>query len=191
MVKDDGPDIVIPQSVHAQRLADMIHREIAEAKRIAIALGVVSSPKTRKRLVQIIKNGPRTIEDFLLRGEAKVGLYPLVFRDQLDDSGKLPRDMDDYLKSLAWRRKFSGRPKKDPVEWLAVRLVYWIQSFTGRPRWGDVAEIIDRIFPDFDIPTQFAPHDGKGTVTYRRRRWIKEKVKRYCLRAQQFRPHEV
>ncbi|MDZ4346282.1 MAG: hypothetical protein U1E51_28040 [Candidatus Binatia bacterium] len=185
-----GPEIEIQQSVHAQQFSDQIRFEIAEARRIGEAYHVVSSSKLRNRVVRAVKRGPRNVDDVILLIQMK-GIYPLVHRDQLAN-GTMPRDMNDYLRSLSWLGKFNkgargGRPRQVPAEWLAVRLAWWFQQFIGRPCWESITEIVAAAFPS----ALFGPGKitkSKKNINYRRRRFAKELVRRYCRWAQAFRP---
>lgn len=196
LLKRQGPEIEIPSEIHMRRLNKMIDWEIAKAQRIQEAFAIISTPKTRKELLRIIETGGASLNDELLALEAR-GIYPLVCRDVIDANGKWPRDIDDYLKSRAWLRKFNKGSKGGPVrrvppEWLAVRLAWWFEQFTGTPRWNLVAQIIRDSFPGvFSIPDSKIHTKSKYSTGYRQRRWAKELTKRYCRWSKQFREKEI
>ena len=196
LTKRAGPEIENPPEIRMQWLEKMIDWEIAEAQRIQEAFAIISMPKTRKRLLQVIETGGASLDDKLLALEAR-GIYPLVCRDGIDANGEWPRDIDDYLKSRAWLRKFNKGSKGGPVrrvpqEWLAVRLAWWFEQFTGTPCWNLVAQIIRDRFPDdFSIPDSKIHTKSKYSTAYRQRRWAKELTKRYCRWSKQFRKKEI
>jgi len=149
---------------------------------------LLSSPAKRKRLIHIIEHGIATDEDRELWWDARA-TYPLVYRDQLDANGNQPRDIDDYIKSRAWIKRFKpskgGRPRELPAEYCAINLAQVFQWATGRPCWNIVAQIVAREFPSVSIPT--TNNASEETLEHRRAKWIKRTARRYCAWAQTFR----
>jgi hypothetical protein len=119
------------------------------------------------------------------------GIYSLVAGDQIDASGKLPTDIDDYLKSRSWLKKFApssgGRPRQIPAEFCASQLASLFRRKTGRPCWSIIAEIVDKHFPKaLHIPV--LGRTSSKSIEERRHRWMKKIVRRYHRWMGSFKP---
>lgn len=188
-MRENGPDIDthFDGMTLSRRLC--VNSVILESLAVQDAYDVISNPKMRSLLLDIIDRGVTTDDDRDLWLRAR-GIYSLVCRDSIDDGGRYPKDIDDYLLSKAWVEKFKvgkrGRPRQPLPEYCAIQLAYWFRSWGIRNCWGRVAEIIHNRFSTLSIPGRFTKSELSEKA--RRRRWAKDLAKRYARWAQQFRP---
>jgi len=152
---------------------------LSAAKRTS---GDSSRWRSKNRLLRILRGGPVTADDRLLLLEAR-RIYPLVFRDSRGQSRKPFADIDDYLRSCAWLKKFrnpkGGRTREIPAEYLALRLAYSFEQLAGRPNWSTIAKIVLRAFPGALQP----PNEEEYSLGA----WAQKFAKRYASWNQQFR----
>jgi hypothetical protein len=148
---------------------------------------LLSSPQQRKQLLRIIdQGGPVTPEEKSLWMGAR-GMFRFVRADKTYTG-----DIDDYIKSRAWLKKFKPTKGGRPRQFIAANFACSVsESFMrnlGVPHWGVVAELVKKNLPSsLQVPTNATKSKAKRkSFIFRRSRWAKELVKRHLRWTEKF-----